>query len=299
MRHRAFIAGAALIVGISVLAVGCDFFGDSGVLKLNLTDAPLIEGEQVEGVHITVTDIAVHRDGQWIELEDFEPDSYNLLELTEGESALLGEFSLEAGRYTQIRFMIDGEDVENGGTPENPGSYIEFADGTEKPLFIPSGAQTGYKAVGNFDVPQNGDVEVTADFDVRRAVVKLGAQDEYILKPVLRLVVNDQAGEIEGSVSGVSDEADNVVVFAYEEGEYDESEAEAPENDDDTWFPNAVTSGVVNDNGGYVLPFLAEGEYTLVAAQFNEGELEGDPVREESVQVDAGETTSGIDISFD
>jgi hypothetical protein len=38
-------------------------------------------------------------------------------------------------------------------------------------------------------VPVNGTVVVTADFDVRKAVVLAGSS--YILKPTIKLIVND------------------------------------------------------------------------------------------------------------
>jgi len=158
----------------------------TGTLELYLCDAPL-DVENVTAVYITINEIQYHRDGQWVACEEFEgPQTYNLLELTEGNSALLGEFTLPAGNYTQIRFMLDIP--ERGSHKANPGCYIKFADNSTEPLFVPSGGETGYKAIGYFEVPVNGTVEVTADFDVRKAVVVAGSS--YILKPTIRLMVN-------------------------------------------------------------------------------------------------------------
>jgi hypothetical protein len=158
----------------------------TGTLKLYLSDAPL-DAENVTGVYITINEIQYHVDGQWITCEEFEgPKTYNLLELTGGNITLLGEFTLPAGNYTQIRFMLDIP--EKGSHPANPGCYIEFADNSTEPLFVPSGGETGYKAIGYFEVPVNGTVEVTADFDVRKAVVV--ANSSYILKPTIKLIVN-------------------------------------------------------------------------------------------------------------
>ena len=163
----------------------------TGTLKLYLCDAPL-DAENVTGVYITINEIQYHLiqyhlDGQWITCEEFKgPQTYNLLELTGGNSALLGELTLPAGDYTQIRFMLDIP--EKGSSPANPGCYIEFADNSTEPLFVPSGGDTGYKAIGHFEVPVNGTVEVTADFDVRKAVVVAGSS--YILKPTIKLIVN-------------------------------------------------------------------------------------------------------------
>jgi len=157
----------------------------TGTLKLYLSDAPL-DAENVTGVYITINDIQYHLDGEWITCQEFEgPQTYNLLELTGGNSALLGNFTLPAGDYTQIRFMLDIP--EKGSHPANPGCYIEFADNSSGPLFAPSGGETGYKAIGRFEVTANGTAEVIADFDVRKAVTVAGSS--YILKPTIKLTV--------------------------------------------------------------------------------------------------------------
>ena len=158
----------------------------TGTLKLYLCDAP-IDSENVIGVYITIEEIQYHLDGRWITCEEFVGNqTYDLLELTGGNFALLGEFTLPAGNYTQIRFMLDIR--EKDSSPANPGCYIEFADNSTKPLFVPSGGETGYKAIGQFEVPVNGTAVVTADFDVRKAVVVAGSS--YILKPTIKLIVN-------------------------------------------------------------------------------------------------------------
>jgi hypothetical protein len=159
-----------------------------GTLKLYLSDAPM-DAENVTGVYVTINEIQYHRDGQWTTCEDFMgPQKYNLLELTGGNFALLGELTLQAGNYTQIRFMLDIP--EKGSSPVSPGCYIEFADNSTEPLFVPSGGQTGYKATGYFEVPVNGTVEVTADFDVRKPGAVHLAGSRYILNPTIKLIVN-------------------------------------------------------------------------------------------------------------
>ena len=178
---------AIILVMLAVLGVSCGQALGTGTLKLYLSDAP-IDAENVTGVYITINEIQYHLDGQWITCEEFVGNqTYNLLELTGGNITLLGGFTLPAGNYTQIRFMLDIP--ETGSHQANPGCYIEFADNSTEPLFVPSGGETGYKAIGEFEVPVNGTVEVTADFDVREAVVV--ADSFYILKPTIKLIVND------------------------------------------------------------------------------------------------------------
>jgi hypothetical protein len=190
---KKFLLVGIIVVVLAASGVSCgqaqapETGTGTGILKLYLSDAP-IDTENVTAVNITIDEIQYHLDGEWITCEGFEgPKTYNLLELTEGNSALLGELTLPAGNYTQIRFMLDIAD--KGSPPPSPGCFIEFADNSTAPLFVPSGGETGYKAIGQFEVPVNGTVEVTADFDVRKAVVV--AHYFYILQPTIKLIVND------------------------------------------------------------------------------------------------------------
>ena len=184
---------ALLSITLAVVAapgVGCippEQALETGTLTLYLCDAPT-DSENVTGVYITINEIQYHLGEQWMICGEFVgPQKYDLLELTGGNSTLLGELTLPAGNYTQIRFMLNISEI--GPPPTNPECYIEFADNSTEPLFVPSGGETGYKGIGRFEVPVNGTVEVTADFDVREAVVI--ADSHYILKPTIKLRVND------------------------------------------------------------------------------------------------------------
>ncbi len=296
-RRKTVLKVLAAAAGVLLLAAACSNIfgdGDNGVLSLSITDAP-IDADNVDGVFITFEEIQYHRNGQWETFDEFEgPRTIDVLALSGGESELLGEFSLPAGNYTQVRFMLGIGELGAG----NEGSYISFNDGTEdKPLFVPSGEQSGYKAQGVFSVPSNGSVSVTADFDLRRAVVETGDGD-YILRPVIRLVVDGQAGSIRGTVDGTA-EGSSYVVFAYESGEYDDSETAEPDGGDSR-FPNSVTSSPVED-GEYTLAFLAEGTYDLVLAEYdNEGDIRENAVvvAATDVEVESGEvTTENLDVS--
>lgn len=297
------IAMMAITVA-ALLALGsCNTSGeDWGVVNLSMTDAPLM-ADGVNGVYITVTDVRYNNGDGWRSMEGFDAtEPFDLLALNSGKSKLLGQLSLPAGQYNQIRFVLGAPD-ENGGAPSNPGSWVEFgADsvydaGTDVPLFVPSGAQSGYKATAEepFLVPANGEVSITADFDLRRAVVESGSK--YILKPVLRIVVDDQAGKIAGEETSTS-LSGTYVAYAYEAGSYNSSEA----SDSDP-FPNAVTSSPVEedtDDYDYVLAFLAAGEYDIVVAEYSDGALVvgATAIVQSDVTVNAGSTTEqDIDVT--
>jgi len=261
-----------------------------GTLQLSITDAP-IETDGITAVNIGVKEVQYHiEDNQWQSFEGFEADTFNLLELTGGKSEFLGQFELGAGNYTQLRFVLDLPEGEQASAMANPGSYLEFEDGSTQPLFVPSGAQTGYKATGNFTVPVNGQVSVTADFDARKSVVKAGNSGKYILKPTIRLIVDNQAGSIAGTVTNIP-EGSGIMIYAYENDAYTEEEAAEPE-EETVRFPNAVTSWEVDENGNYKLAFLAPGTYDLAVVETIEGEFSQVIEIVEDVDVESLEETT-------
>ena len=258
----------ALVTILAMLAASGAGCGEApgtgtGTLELYLSDAPT-DAENVTGVYITINEIQYHMNDQWITCEEFEgPKTYNLLELTDGNSTLLGELVLPGGHYNQIRFILDAPEM--GQDPINPGCYIEFADNSTEPLFVPSGNTTGFKAVGEFTVPVNGTVDITTDFDVRKSVHL--AASHYILWPTIRTVVNNEAGRISGVVTNNSTYTD-IIVFAYEDGTWADTEDDEPIYPASR-FPNAVNSGKMCDDGHYTIPFLAAGTYDLAVAGYD------------------------------
>jgi hypothetical protein len=258
---------------------------ETGTLKLYLSDAPM-DAENVTGIYIDIDEIQYHLGNQWIACEEFVGNqTYNLLELSNGNSTLLGELTLPAGNYTQIRFILDI--AEKGSHKTNPGCYVEFADNSTEPLFVPSGNETGYKAIGRFEVTANETVVVTADFDVRKAVVVAGSS--YILNPTIRLIVNSQAGSISGSITNSSNCTD-IVVFAYGDGTWREKETNDPAGQKSR-FPDAITSGKMDEEGDYSLSLLSAGTYDLVVVGYN-GAAFGEVLGFISdVQVESNQTT--------
>ncbi len=295
MKKSIFISAIiALILGLGA----CESNeSGKGVVNLSITDAP-VNQKRVAAVYITVTGINYHsvRDG-WKTFEEFEgPKTINLLDLTRGITELLGSFELPAGKYTQIRFLLDAPELEQRPI-SSPGCYIEFTNGTTAPLYVPSGGRTGYKAVGAFTVRLNGTVDITADFDVRKSIVRRRHSDIFILKPFIRVIVDNQAGMIKGDVVNAPDNA-KVIVYAYEAGKYSDSEAVST-NDEDPLFPNAVSSDVVCIHDKYHIAFLGKGNYDLVVTTMVE---DADPqvvgiIRDVTV-VSRRATTQNIDFAI-
>jgi hypothetical protein len=288
MKHLLKIS--AFLVLISLFLFACTKDDNTGELTLSITDAP-IDNTDIEGVYLTVTDIQYHKnDSDWTSFEGFNgPQLFNILELTEGESAMMGTFSLEAGHYTQLRFFVDAPE-ENVSNPVNPGCYITFKDDSEEPLFVPSGSVSGWKGVGAFDVPLNGTVEITADFDARKSIFISGA-GRYILVPTIRLIVDNEAGQIAGGVSNLPVEGD-IIIYAYEDGTYSGSESDEPLDEMTPRFENAVTSDIVDDDSGYKLAFLAPKTYDLIVTLSVDGGFQEVLGIVEDVDVESNKTTN-------
>src|SRR6056297_451507 len=297
---KKIISLIVLTVFAAFVFVSCEDESDAtkGTLTLSITDAP-IDMSTVDAVYLTINELQYNKSGQnWMSFEGFEgPQKFNILELTRGESALLGSFELDAGTYTQLRFILDAPDF---GTPNptNPGCYIEFNDGTEdQPLFVPSGHETGWKGIGAFRVPSNGEVAVTADFDARKSVMEQGVNDFYILKPTIRLIVDNQAGQIAGGITNIPEGVD-IVVYAYEDDMYTQEEAADPVSDTIARFPNAVTSDISDEENNYNLAYLEPSTYDLIVTSAIDGEFQEVLGIIEDVVVESRKTTNQpIDLS--
>lgn len=261
----------AIVLAFTLMTfiTGCGGGGSStptGTLSLSITDAqPQLDKPEanVTEVNIAVIGIEYNYEGNWITAEDFEPQTFNLYELHSGKSLHLGNMILPAGHYQEIRFKLAAPTKESE-VKSNPDCNITWSDGSSAPLFVPSGGQSGYKGKGAFDITADAKIEVTADFDIYKSVVPTGS-GKYILKPVIRLVVTELSGMIKGTVVDVAEyPSSSLRVFSYKS---DFALDVAAEKESD--FLNAVSSDDVNmSDGNFTLAYLGEGNYTLVAAEY-------------------------------
>lgn len=145
-----------------------------GTMNVRMTDAP----GDFQSVNLVVNEVAAHIEGsgaagEWTVLNS-TPATYDLLTLRNGVTTAIGQATIPAGHYTQIRLML-GE-----------GSNVMVDDATH-PLIVPSGLQTGVKVVGSFDVPAGGTLNVLLDFDAARSVHRTGA-GTYMLVPTVKVL---------------------------------------------------------------------------------------------------------------
>jgi len=158
----------------------------NGRLKMYLVDSP----STLDSVIICVTRVEVHKSGSdstsgWFVIND-STRYFDLLLLTNGASAVLGDTSLAPGQYTQIRLII-GE-----------GSYV-IDQGVKHDLEIPSGSQTGLKLIHQFTIESGKLYELLLDFNVDKSIIITG-NGKYKLKPTIRVVPIVISGSISGQV---------------------------------------------------------------------------------------------------
>jgi hypothetical protein len=246
------LAGSA-IAAAALVACGGGSSGTSttptatlGTLTVALTDAPACG---FDAVNVTVNKVRVNKsssasdtDGGWVDVTLSPARKINLLNLTNGVLDSLGQTSLEAGHYSQIRLVLDSN--ANG----TANTVLPTGGNTEQPLDTPSAAQSGIKLVGEFDVAAGQRSDVVIDFDACKSVLTKG-NGKYALKPVMR-VVPSAANGISGVVATAA-LANHVVVSAQQGGKIISSTA-----------PNAST-------GEFLLSHLAAGNYDVVITSDN------------------------------
>jgi hypothetical protein len=161
-----------------------------GQIKIAMVDAPAGYDE----VNIVVTSVEVHKAGSdsnsgWFIINN-STATYDLLRLRNGASVILGDNSLDAGSYTQIRLIIGA------------GSNI-VVNGVVYPLEIPSGEQSGLKLNHSFVIESGLLYELILDFDAEHSIVLTG-NGQYKLKPVIRVVPLIISGTISGRINPIS-----------------------------------------------------------------------------------------------
>ena len=223
-----------------------------GTLSVGLTDAPACG---FDAVNVTVTKVRVNKsasasetDGGWTDITLATPKKVNLLNLTNGVLENLGQTSLEAGQYNQLRLVLDGNASGTANTVLPSGSK------TERPLETPSAAQSGIKLVGAFTVEAGQRADVVIDFDACKSVVTRGKGTQslnYALKPVVKMLpsaINGISGFVSPAVLGK-----NVTVSAQQNG-----------NIVSATTPNPTT-------GEFLLSRLAPGNYDVVVTADDSG----------------------------
>ena len=196
-------------VAAAALVAACGGGGTSssnapGSRRVAITDAPACG---YDAVNVTVEKVRVHQsasagdaDSGWSEVVLNPARKLNLLDLTNGVLAEIGQIELPSGSYSQLRLQLAGNGM---GAPYANSLVLTGGDGSEIPLDTPSAQQTGLKMNLNLTVQPNQLADLVLDFDACKSVVKRGNSGRYNLKPVVAVVplVRNDAFVAEGQVA--------------------------------------------------------------------------------------------------
>jgi hypothetical protein len=245
----------------------------SGALSLSLTDAPV---DGASSVVVAFTGIDLQRSDGTVTTITFPSTQYvDLLKLQGGATgALTQNASVPAGSYQWMRLKVLADKNSQNE------SYITLTDGTQYPLYIPSGAETGLKLVSPFTVAQGSTTSLVIDFNLRKSIVAPVGQDpNYVLKPALRLIDELQVGKISASVdlaalttaqlgsgAAVSSCKGGLYLFSGASATPDDADGDTTDDggsDPIVYMPipyDGVTTAVT-----LTIPFVAVGSYTVAA----------------------------------
>ncbi len=179
----------ATLLGLAACGGGSDggisgTGSSTGTLRLALTDAPACGYNEV---NVTIQKVRVHQsasaadgDTGWSEVVLTPARRVDLNKLTNGVLEELGQTTLPAGRYTQLRLVL----AENDATTPMANSVLPTG-GTETALTTPSATQSGLKLNVDITVEADKRADFIIDFDACKSVVRRGASGQFNLKPVL------------------------------------------------------------------------------------------------------------------
>lgn len=173
-----------------------------GTVRVALTDAPACGYDEV---NVTVQKVRMHQssvasesDNGWAEIAVAPPKRVNLLSLTNGVLEELGQASVPAGTYTQVRLVL----ADNTASAPLANSVIPTGS-SEVPLDTPSAQQSGLKLPTHIDVAAGTVADFVLDFDACRSVVPRGGSGQFNLKPVIAVLPRISAAglKVEGYVA--------------------------------------------------------------------------------------------------
>jgi hypothetical protein len=237
-------------IAASLLLAGCE----DGTLTLSVTDAPVDKATQVR-VQFTEVEL-IKADGSTESFELSPVKNVDLLNFSGGLSTpLLDQVRVPDGEYQGLRLKVNaGNDADD--------SFLILDTGAQEALLLPSANESLLTINQSFTVERREELALTVDFDLRKSVLEPSSDGEpYELRPALRLVKDDDAGTIFGTVpTDVASAAGcSPVVYVY-------SGKDVTVNDVGSAIPPLASALVkfnsVSDDFEYRVAFLNAGDYT-------------------------------------
>lgn len=183
MKKISFIL-SIMMMGI-VMNSCSDDTAKSYPVAIKMTDAP----GPYDAVFVDVQGVEITGSGGETVVLNAKKGIYNLLDLSNGVSALIATDTLETSKVEQIRLILGSNNTV-------------VLDGINYPLSTPSAEQSGLKLQVHQTLQQGILYEILLDFDANKSIVATG-NGTYKLKPVIRTIQTAISGSIKGKISPV------------------------------------------------------------------------------------------------
>jgi hypothetical protein len=207
-----------LVAAVAISLTGCggssgsDSPGDSmGVFNLSVSDAGIKNAAKVcikfDGIQLKKAD-----EDAPISIDFDDPQIVNLLANQGANSQPITSEQVPAGNYQWIRLMVDASRGNDAGKEDGDlttdeclatdGSYLITDTNMHYSLFIPSGDQSGLKLIKDITIPVNASGNYTAEWDLGKSfIAPPGLAPDAMMKPVVKLVANNEVGTLVGQVA--------------------------------------------------------------------------------------------------
>lgn len=223
-----WLMGLAGLLGLGVSLVSCggtpvtSSTSGNGSITVNLTDPPscAFPNGTIDHVWVTISSVQANTSASagdnssgWVELApqlNSAPKQIDLFSLASNACLLatLGNTSLPAGTYQQIRLLLIPNSGQAGATPppacQGQGfNCVVLHDGSVHQLLLSSQANTGLKIPpgqivgGPISVGAGQSVDLNIDFNTCASVIQEG-NGQFRLKPALT------AGQVSTNTTGIS-----------------------------------------------------------------------------------------------
>jgi len=280
MRNTKIIL-TAILASMMVAFTSCNKDDNSGTsegtMSVKLTDAP-IDDANVKATYVTVSQVKI--DGKAV--ESFSPQTIEISAYTKGNARLLLSKQMAAASHQNISLVLNYAQDADGNTP---GCYVLTKDDTKHTLSSSADATGEIMLNKNFEINSSSETNLVVDFDLRKSIQhgnSTAAESDYSfvsqteLNSGFRVVEEDSTGSVQGTTDGSLSNSDEVVVYAYQKGTYNESTETTAQGSNNLRFTHAVTSAKVASDGSYKLAFLESGDYEIHLASYSENSNTGE-----------------------
>ena len=242
---------------------------NKGEVMLKVTDAPA-DDTNIQGTFITIADVKV--DGQSV--EGFSKQTVEISAFQNGEVKLLIDKEMEAKTYNSVSIVLDNETDESGNTP---GCYVLTSDNKKNNLALNGSSTSEITFSKTVNVESNGQTSLVVDFDLRKLIVRNNDTPEesgykFVTSAEMangvRMVNEQDCGEVTGKVNATLSSDNDMYIFIYKKGKFNESVESNEQGNSNVFFANAVTSAKVENDGNYTLSFIEKGDYEIHLASY-------------------------------